>query len=66
MLMYTGRPLLGAMRYVLMIYPAFLVWGAYAARWDRKQFGFLSRVARHPEPGMAVGIPELVAGFVNP
>jgi hypothetical protein len=40
MLMYTGRPLLGAMRYVLMIYPAFLVWGAYAARWDRKQFGF--------------------------
>jgi hypothetical protein len=40
MLMYTGRPLLGAMRYVLMIYPAFLVWGAYAERWNRKQFGF--------------------------
>jgi hypothetical protein len=40
MLMYTGRPLLGAMRYVLMIYPAFLVWGAYAERWSRKQLGF--------------------------
>ena len=26
MLMYTGRPLLGAMRYVLSFYPAFLVW----------------------------------------
>jgi hypothetical protein len=40
MLMYTGRPLLGAARYVLMIYPAFLVWGAYAERWSGKQFGF--------------------------
>jgi hypothetical protein len=40
MLMYTGRPLLGAARYVLMIYPAFLLWGAYADGWTRKQFGF--------------------------
>jgi hypothetical protein len=40
MLMYTGRPLLGAVRYVLMIYPAFLVWGAYAERWNGKQLGF--------------------------
>jgi hypothetical protein len=39
MLMYTGRPLLGAARYLLMVYPAFLVWGAYAERWNRKQFG---------------------------
>ncbi len=40
MLMYTGRPLLGAARYLLMVYPAFLVWGAYAERWSGKQFGF--------------------------
>src|SRR5208282_2072423 len=40
MLMYTGRPLLGAVRYLLMVYPAFLVWGAYAERWSGKQFGF--------------------------
>jgi len=40
MLMYTGRPLLGAVRYVLMVYPAFLVWGAYAERWNGKQLGF--------------------------
>jgi hypothetical protein len=40
MLMYTGRPLLGAARYLLMVYPAFLVWGAYAERWTRKQLGF--------------------------
>ncbi len=40
MLMYTGRPLLGAVRYVLMVYPAFLVCGAYSERWNRKQFGF--------------------------
>jgi len=40
MLMYTGRPLLGAARYVLMVYPAFLVWGAYAERWNGKQLGF--------------------------
>jgi hypothetical protein len=40
MLMYTGRPLLGATRYVLMVYPAFMVLGAYAERWNRKRFGF--------------------------
>jgi hypothetical protein len=37
MLMYTGRPLLGAARYTLMVYPAFLVLGAYAERWNGKQ-----------------------------
>jgi hypothetical protein len=40
MLMYTGRPLLGAVRYVLMVYPAFLACGAYAERWNGKQLGF--------------------------
>ncbi len=40
MLMYTGRPLLGAVRYVLMVYPVFLVWGAYAERWNGKRLGF--------------------------
>lgn len=51
MLMYTGRPLLGAARYVLMVYPAFLVLGAYAERWKGKQLalfvtalGFLNLV----------------------
>jgi hypothetical protein len=40
MLMYTGRPLLGAARYTLMVYPAFLALGAYAERWNGKQLGF--------------------------
>ena len=40
MLMYTGRPLLGAMRYVLMVYPAFLIWGASAEHWSGKRLGF--------------------------
>ena len=41
MLMYTGRPLLGAARYLLPAYPAFVVLGRYAARrWSWKQFGF--------------------------
>jgi hypothetical protein len=40
MLMYTGRPLLGAVRYVLMVYPAFLAGGAYCERWSGKRFGF--------------------------
>jgi hypothetical protein len=40
MLMYTGRPLLGAARYVLMAYPAFVALGEYAGRWNRKQLGF--------------------------
>lgn len=41
MLMYTGRPLLGAARYLLPVYPAFLVLGAYAQRrWKWGQFAF--------------------------
>jgi Mannosyltransferase (PIG-V) len=40
MLMYTGRPLLGAARYLLMVYPAFLAWGDYAERWNIGRFGF--------------------------
>jgi hypothetical protein len=40
MLMYTGRPLLGAARYTLMVYPAFLVLGTYAERWNGKRLGF--------------------------
>jgi hypothetical protein len=41
MLMYTGRPLLGAARYLLPVYPAFVVLGRYAERrWNWKQFGF--------------------------
>jgi hypothetical protein len=40
MLMYTGRPLLGAARYLLMVYPAFLAWGAGSERWNGKRLGF--------------------------
>ena len=40
MLMYTGRPLLGAARYTLMVYPVFLVGGTYAERWSGRQLGF--------------------------
>lgn len=40
MLMYTGRPLLGAARYLLMIYPAFLVFGSWAEGWNQRQFAF--------------------------
>jgi hypothetical protein len=40
MLMYTGRPLLGAMRYLLLVYPAFMVLGGFASRQDSKRFGF--------------------------
>jgi hypothetical protein len=40
MLMYTGRPLLGAARYTLMVYPGFLVLGAYSERWNGRQLGF--------------------------
>jgi hypothetical protein len=41
MLMYTGRPLIGAARHALMIYPAFLAWGAYLERrWNGTQFSF--------------------------
>lgn len=40
MLMYTGRPLLGAMRYLLLVYPAFLVLGRYAEHQSWKRFNF--------------------------
>jgi len=40
MLMYTGRPLLGAMRYLLLVYPAFIVLGGCAGRRSWKQFSF--------------------------
>jgi hypothetical protein len=40
MLMYTGRPLLGAGRYLLPAYAAFLVLGKYAERVSTRQFGF--------------------------
>jgi hypothetical protein len=41
MLMYTGHPLLGATRYLLLVYPAFVVLGRYAERrWNSKQFAF--------------------------
>jgi hypothetical protein len=38
MLMYTGRPLMGAARYLLIVYPAFLVWGEYAEHWNPLRF----------------------------
>ena len=41
MLMYTGRPLLGAARYLLPAYPAFVMLGRYAERrWNWRQFAF--------------------------
>jgi hypothetical protein len=40
MLMYTGRPLLGAARYLLMVYPAFLAWGACTEHWKGMRLGF--------------------------
>ena len=41
MLMYTGRPLLGAARYLLPAYPAFIEMGRYAQqRWSGRQFSF--------------------------
>jgi len=41
LLMYTGRPLLGAARYLMPAYPAFVMLGSYAERqWDWRQFGF--------------------------
>ncbi len=41
MFMYTGRPIIGAGRYVLMMYPAFLGWAAFAqSKWSQRQFGF--------------------------
>jgi hypothetical protein len=41
MFMYTGRPLLGAMRYLLLVYPAFIVLAGYAERWNAKRLGFV-------------------------
>ena len=41
LMMYTGRPLLGAARYLLPVYPAFVMLGSYAERhWSWKQFSF--------------------------
>ncbi len=40
MLMYTGRPLLGGARYLLIIYPAFLVFGSCAEHWSGRQLAF--------------------------
>jgi hypothetical protein len=41
LLMYTGRPLLGAARYLMPAYPAFVMLGHYAElRWSWKQFTF--------------------------
>ena len=41
MLMYTGRPLLGAARYLMPAYPAFVMLGSYAERrWNWRQFSF--------------------------
>ncbi|MBZ5548300.1 MAG: hypothetical protein LAO22_10180 [Acidobacteriia bacterium] len=40
-LMYTGRPLLGAARYLMPAYPAFVMLGSYAERrWNGRQFSF--------------------------
>jgi hypothetical protein len=40
-LMYTGRPLLGAARYLMLAYPALVMLGSYAERrWRRRQLGF--------------------------
>jgi len=41
MLLYAGRPAIGAVRYLLPVYPAFLALGNYAQRrWTQKQFRF--------------------------
>ncbi len=40
MLMYSGRPLLGAMRYLLLVYPAFMVFGSYTGHLNSKWFSF--------------------------
>jgi hypothetical protein len=40
MLLYTGRPLLGAARYLLPVYPAFVMLGRYVERKKAQQFGF--------------------------
>lgn len=41
MLLYAGRPAVGAVRYLLPVYPAFLALGSYAqSHWNRRQFSF--------------------------
>ncbi len=40
MMMYTGHPLLGGARYLLIVYPAFLASGSYAEGWKKGKFGF--------------------------
>ncbi len=41
MFMYGGRPIIGAPRYVLIAYPAFVGFASCAERrWSRRQFGF--------------------------
>jgi hypothetical protein len=41
MLLYAGRPAVGAVRYLLPVYPAFLALGSYAqCHWNWKQFSF--------------------------
>lgn len=41
MFMYTGRPIIGAGRYVLMMYPTFLGAAAFVqSRWTERQFAF--------------------------
>lgn len=42
MFMYTGRPIIGAARYVLIMYPAFLGWAALTAGWNTKRLAFYS------------------------
>jgi hypothetical protein len=40
-LMYTGRPLLGAARYLMPVYPAYVMLGSFAERrWNGRQFSF--------------------------
>ena len=38
--LFTGRPIIGAGRYVLMMYPTFMGWAAFAQSQNRRQFGF--------------------------
>lgn len=40
MMMYTGHPLLGGARYLLIVYPAFLAIGSYAAHWEKRKVAF--------------------------
>ena len=40
MFMYTGRPLLGGLRYMLMMYPVFLTAGAYSEGSNKRRFWF--------------------------